>query len=115
MFLNAKAMSMFQEEISQLNVQQLKTGEKRWLGNLLGSSAALFIQTLSTQNKKLFVVVAKNNQHLAQLESEFEFYGIRPTIFQTGKFCLMIVYLLIKILYLSVSQFYPICRKQVSY
>lgn len=81
MFLNAKAMSMFQEEISQLNVQQLKAGEKRWLGNLLGSSAALFIQTLSTQNKKLFVVVAKNNQHLAQLESEFEFYGIRPTIF----------------------------------
>ncbi|MFN3290187.1 MAG: transcription-repair coupling factor [Acinetobacter sp.] len=72
---------MFQEEISQLNVQQLKAGEKRWLGNLLGSSAALFIQTLSTQNKKLFVVVAKNNQHLAQLESEFEFYGIRPTIF----------------------------------
>ena len=81
MFLNAKAMSMFQEEISQLNVQQLKAGEKRWLGNLLGSSAALFIHTLSTQNKKLFVVVAKNNQHLAQLESEFEFYGIRPTIF----------------------------------
>ncbi|SJX22881.1 Transcription-repair-coupling factor [Acinetobacter johnsonii] len=81
MFLNAKAMSMFQEEISQLNVQQLKAGEKRWLGNLLGSSAALFIQTLSSQNNKLFVVVAKNNQHLAQLESEFEFYGIRPTIF----------------------------------
>lgn len=81
MFLNAKAMSMFQEEISQLNVQQLKAGEKRWLGNLLGSSAALFIQTLSSQNNMLFVVVAKNNQHLAQLESEFEFYGIRPTIF----------------------------------
>jgi transcription-repair coupling factor (superfamily II helicase) len=58
MFLNAKAMSMFQEEISQLNVQQLKAGEKRWLGNLLGSSAALFIHTLSSQNKKLFVVVA---------------------------------------------------------
>ena len=28
---------MFQQEISQLNLQQFKAGEKRWIGSLLGS------------------------------------------------------------------------------
>ncbi|MFW2154069.1 hypothetical protein, partial [Acinetobacter gyllenbergii] len=28
--------SMFQQEISQLKLQQLKAGEKRWIGSILG-------------------------------------------------------------------------------
>ncbi|UUS66688.1 MULTISPECIES: transcription-repair coupling factor [unclassified Acinetobacter] len=72
---------MFQQEISQLNLKQLKAGEKRWVGNLQGSSAALLFKEISKQSKQLFVIVARNNQHLGQLESELEFYGIKPTIF----------------------------------
>ncbi|WP_291354566.1 transcription-repair coupling factor [Acinetobacter sp. UBA3106] len=72
---------MFQQEISQLNLQQLKAGEKRWVGNLQGSSAALLFKEIAKQNKQLFIVIARNNQHLGQLESELEFYGIKPTIF----------------------------------
>ncbi|MBJ8441102.1 transcription-repair coupling factor [Acinetobacter junii] len=72
---------MFQQEISQLNLQQFKAGEKRWIGSLLGSSAALLFKEIATQNSNLYVIVVRNNQHLAQLESELEFYGIKPTIF----------------------------------
>lgn len=72
---------MFQQEISQLNLQQLKAGEKRWVGSLLGSSAALLFKEIAFQHSSLLVVVARNNQHVAQLESELEFYGIKPTIF----------------------------------
>lgn len=72
---------MFQQEISQLNLQQLKAGEKRWVGSLLGSSAALLFKEIAVQLSSLLVVVARNNQHVAQLESELEFYGIKPTIF----------------------------------
>lgn len=72
---------MFQQEISQLNLQQLKAGEKRWVGSLLGSSAALLFKEIVNQHSSLLVLVARNNQHVAQLESELEFYGIKPTIF----------------------------------
>ncbi|MCU4562153.1 transcription-repair coupling factor [Acinetobacter sp. WU_MDCI_Abxc222] len=72
---------MFQQEISQLNLQQLKAGEKRWVGSLLGSSAALLFKEIAVQHSSLLVIVARNNQHVAQLESELEFYGIKPTIF----------------------------------
>ncbi|QIC60003.1 transcription-repair coupling factor [Acinetobacter schindleri] len=72
---------MFQQEISQLNLKQLKAGERRWLGNLQGSSTALLLKEIAKQHKQLFVIVARNNQHLGQLESELEFYGIKPTIF----------------------------------
>ncbi|MCH7337655.1 transcription-repair coupling factor [Acinetobacter sp. NIPH 2699] len=72
---------MFQQEISQLNLQQLKAGEKRWIGSLLGSSAALLFKEIATQSSNLYVIVTRNNQHLAQLESELEFYGIKPVIF----------------------------------
>ena len=81
MSFRPKAIYMFQQQISQLNLQQLKAGEKRWVGNLQGSSAALLFKEIATQNKQLFIIVAKNNQHLGQLESELEFYGIKPTIF----------------------------------
>lgn len=72
---------MFQHEISQLNLAQLKAGEKRWIGNLQGSAAALLFKEIGQQNPHLFVIVARNQQHLAQLESELEFYGVKPTIF----------------------------------
>ncbi len=72
---------MFQHEISQLNLAQLKAGEKRWIGNLQGSAAALLFKEIGQQNQHLFVIVARNQQHLAQLESELEFYGVKPTIF----------------------------------
>ncbi len=81
MSFRPKAIYMFQQEISQLNLQQLKAGEKRWVGNLQGSSAALLFKEIAKQNKQLFIVIARNNQHLGQLESELEFYGIKPTIF----------------------------------
>ncbi|WP_213687202.1 transcription-repair coupling factor [Acinetobacter sp. WY4] len=72
---------MFQQEISQLNLPQLKVGEKRWLGNLQGSSTALLLKEIVQQQSRLFIVIARNNQHLGQLESELEFYGVKPTIF----------------------------------
>ncbi len=72
---------MFQQEISQLNLSKLKSGEKRWLGNLQGSSTALLLKEIAKQQKCLYMIVARNNQHLSQLESEFEFYGVKPTIF----------------------------------
>ncbi len=72
---------MFQHEISQLNLAQLKAGEKRRIGNLQGSAAALLFKEIGQQNPHLFVIVARNQQHLAQLESELEFYGLKPTIF----------------------------------
>ena len=73
--------SMFQQEISQLKLQQLKAGEKRWIGSILGSSGALLFKEMADQCASLLVIVARNNQHLAQLESELEFYGVKPTIF----------------------------------
>lgn len=106
---------MFQQEISQLNLQQLKAGEKRWVGSLLGSSAALLLKEIATQHSSLLVLVARNNQHVAQLESELEFYGIKPTIFPIGKSCLMIDYLRIRILSQSVLRFYRICRSKAYY
>ncbi len=72
---------MFQQKISQLNLPQLKAGEKRWLGNLQGSSTALLLKEIVQHQSRLFIVIARNNQHLGQLESELEFYGIKPTIF----------------------------------
>ncbi|ENU63447.1 transcription-repair coupling factor [Acinetobacter lwoffii] len=72
---------MFQQEISQLNLPQLKAGEKRWLGNLQGSSTALLLKEIVQQQSRLFIVIARNNQHLGQLESGLEFYGVKPTIF----------------------------------
>jgi len=59
---------MFQQEISRLNLKQLKAGERRWLGNLQGSSTALLLKEIAKQHKQLFVIVARNNQHLGQLE-----------------------------------------------
>lgn len=81
MSFRPKAIYMFQNEISELNLKQFKSGEKRWIGSILGSSASLLFKEISENSDQLFVLVARNNQHLGQLESELEFYGIKPTIF----------------------------------
>ena len=81
MSFRPKAIYMFQNEISELNLKQLKSGGKRWIGSILGSSASLLFKEISENSDQLFVLVARNNQHLGQLESELEFYGIKPTIF----------------------------------
>lgn len=72
---------MFQQIISQLDLKKLKTSEKRWIGTLQGSAAALLLKEISDQFNQLLVLVARNSQHLAQLEGELEFYGLKPTIF----------------------------------
>lgn len=72
---------MFEQEIAQLNLSRLKAGDKRWIGQLQGSAAALLFKEISKQHQQLFILVARNSQHLAQLESELEFYGLKPTIF----------------------------------
>ena len=72
---------MFQQEISQLKIKQLKAGEKRWIGNLQGSATGLLFKEICQQHSQLFIMVARNSLHLGQLESELEFYGIKPIIF----------------------------------
>lgn len=73
---------MFEKTIIPLQLQQLKAGEKRWIGNLQGSAAALFFkEILQLYHDRLFVIVARHQQHLAQLESELLFYGIEPKLF----------------------------------
>ncbi|MFT4021507.1 MAG: transcription-repair coupling factor [Acinetobacter sp.] len=72
---------MFAQQITALQLEKFKNNEKRWVGRLLGSAGALLFKEIATQSNHLFVLVARNNQHLAQLESELEFYGIKPTIF----------------------------------
>ncbi|MDQ8936017.1 transcription-repair coupling factor [Acinetobacter rudis] len=72
---------MFQQTISQLDLKKLKPSEKRWIGTLFGSAAALLIKEIADHTEQLLVLVARNSQHLAQLEGELEFYGIKPTIF----------------------------------
>ena len=72
---------MFQHIISELDLKKLKPNEKRWVGSLLGSGAALLLKQIADQTEQLLVLVARNSQHLAQLESELEFYGLKPTIF----------------------------------
>ena len=56
---------MFKQEISELNLKQLKAGEKRWIGSMLGSSAALLFKEISEKSEQLFVLVARNNQQTA--------------------------------------------------
>ncbi|MHA3116213.1 transcription-repair coupling factor [Acinetobacter sp. ANC 4635] len=72
---------MFTKEISALKLNQFKQHEKRWVGGLLGSAGVLLFKEIAEQFPHLFVLIARNNQHLAQLESELEFYGLKPTIF----------------------------------
>lgn len=74
-------MPMFSDVIDQLALGKLKKGEKRWVGAIQGSAAALLLKQITTQYQGLLVWVADNNQQVAQLESELNFYGIQPSIF----------------------------------
>ncbi|MBF7687181.1 transcription-repair coupling factor [Acinetobacter rathckeae] len=73
---------MFEKEIATLGLDQLKHKQKRWVGGVSGSAASLLLtEILATHKKQLFVVVAKNTQHLVQLESELAFYGVQAFVF----------------------------------
>ncbi len=74
-------MSFLQDTISALNLKQLKKGERRWIGQIQGSIGSLLLSEIAQQEKRLMVIVARNNQHLGQLESELEFYGVKPLVF----------------------------------
>ncbi|SDB88153.1 transcription-repair coupling factor [Acinetobacter boissieri] len=75
-------MFIFEKEISALQLDQLKHKQKRWLGSVTGSAISLLMkEILATEKKQLFVIVAKNTQHLVQLESELAFYGIHAFVF----------------------------------
>lgn len=75
-------MFIFEKEISALQLDQLKHKQKRWIGGASGSSASLLTkELLATDQKQLFVMVAKNTQHLVQLESELAFYGVPAFVF----------------------------------
>jgi transcription-repair coupling factor (superfamily II helicase) len=74
-------MSFLQPTISELNLKQLKKGERRWVGQIQGSIGSLLLSEIAQQEKRLMVIVARNNQHLGQLESELEFYGVKPQVF----------------------------------
>lgn len=70
---------MFQKEISELNLKRLK--QVKSVGSARCSVLLRLYYLKKFQSRQLFVLVARNNQHLGQLESELEFYGIKPTIF----------------------------------
>lgn len=72
---------MFEHIITELDLKKLKSNEKRWVGSLLGSAAALLFKQIAAKTDQLLVLVAHNSQHLSQLESELEFYGQKPVIF----------------------------------
>ncbi len=72
---------LLQSAIQQLKLSQLKQGEKRWIGQIQGSIGSLLLSEIAQQHDKLIVVIARNHQHLAQLESEIEFYGQNVHVF----------------------------------
>ena len=72
---------MFQDIITALEIQKLKPNQKRWIGGIAGSATALLLQQMAQQKDQLLVLVARNSQNLTQLESELEFYGVKPTVF----------------------------------
>lgn len=74
-------MMFLQDSIEQLNLAQLKQGECRWVGNLQGSVASLLLSEMQQLQPRLMLLIAKNSHHLAQLESELNFYGITPQVF----------------------------------
>lgn len=74
-------MSFLQHSISALQLPQLKKGDRRWIGQIQGSIGSLLLSEIAKVEKRLIVVIARNHQHLGQLESELEFYGAAPVVF----------------------------------
>ena len=74
-------MTLLADKIAELNISKLKQGERRWLGQLKGSIGSLLLTQLAQQVAQPIVVVARHQQHLAQLESEMGFYGHAPLVF----------------------------------
>lgn len=74
-------MSFLQQAVSQLNVSSLKAGERRWIGQIQGSVGSLLLSEIAAQQQNLMVIIARNQLHLTQLESELEFFGQKPYVF----------------------------------
>lgn len=76
-----QAYHFFTETISQLQLNKLKNGERRWIGNIQGSIGSLLFSEILQQQQKLIVIIANHSQHLKQLEDELSFYGVKPFVF----------------------------------
>lgn len=74
-------MQSIQKQLTQLQLERLKQGERRWLGNIQGSVGSLLLSEWVKQQKKLMLIVAQNSSHLKQLEDELHFYGIDSHVF----------------------------------
>jgi transcription-repair coupling factor (superfamily II helicase) len=74
-------MSFFNTLISQLQLSQCDGAERRWVGQIGGSSGSLLLSEIATQQQRLMLVVASDNQHLNQLESELQFFGQQVLVF----------------------------------
>lgn len=72
-------MRFLEDTLDQLKLNTLKHGERRWLGNIQGSSGSLLYGQISHQ--RLVLMIAKNSTHLQQLEDELQFYGVTPQVF----------------------------------
>ena len=92
---------LLQSAIQQLKLSQLNQGEKRWVGQIQGSIGSLLLSEIAQQHDKPIVVIARNHQHLAQLESEIEFYGQNVRVFPDWET-------------LPYDRCSPICQSQVS-
>lgn len=53
------AIMLNKESISDLNLKQLKTGEKRWIGTMLGSSTTLLFKNVEKSDQLLVLVCKK--------------------------------------------------------
>lgn len=73
--------ALLSNALDALHLASFKAGDKRWLGQLHGSSAALLLSEWLQREQCLMVVIARHQQHLAQLEREFGFYGVKPSVF----------------------------------
>ncbi|MDO4222999.1 MAG: transcription-repair coupling factor [Acinetobacter sp.] len=74
-------MTFLADTLAQLQLEKLKQGERRWIGNIQGSvGSLLFSEIVHTQQKRL-CIVAQNAQHLKQLEDELSFYGVNAYVF----------------------------------
>lgn len=65
-------------------VAGLAAGDRRWIGQLKGSMAALLLAQLARatlDDPRLLLMVARDTSHLAQLEDELAFYGSTPVVF----------------------------------
>lgn len=77
----AATAHFFDHLLNELHLDRQKPGERRWIGRLQGSATSLMLSELLRRKPGLMIVVARDQQHLAQLERELQFYGTAPHVF----------------------------------